>query len=53
VVKGYNPIMPTYQGRVSEEELVELILYIKSLGGDDAATSNSESTTATTSEGGE
>ena len=53
VVKGYNPIMPTYQGRVSEEELVELILHIKSLGGDDATTSDSESTTATTSESGE
>jgi cytochrome c oxidase subunit 2 len=32
IVAGYNAIMPTYQGRISEEELVELILYIKSLG---------------------
>jgi cytochrome c oxidase subunit 2 len=31
IVAGYNAIMPTYQGRLSEEELVELILYIKSL----------------------
>jgi cytochrome c oxidase subunit 2 len=31
-VKGFRQLMPTYQGQLSEEELVELILYIKSLG---------------------
>ena len=31
VVTGYNPIMPTYQGRVTEQELFELIAYIKAL----------------------
>jgi cytochrome c oxidase subunit 2 len=31
VVDGYNPIMPTYQGRVTEQELFELIAYIKAL----------------------
>jgi cytochrome c oxidase subunit 2 len=31
VVAGYQPIMPTYQGLIKEEELVELIAYIKSL----------------------
>ena len=31
IVAGYNPIMPTYQGQVSEDELLELITYIKSL----------------------
>ncbi len=31
VVRGYEPVMPTYMGRVSEEELVKLISYIKSL----------------------
>ncbi|MDH3255123.1 MAG: cytochrome c oxidase subunit II [Acidobacteriota bacterium] len=37
VVAGYNALMPTYQGRLSEEDLVGLILYIKSLGGPDSA----------------
>ena len=34
MVKGYNPLMPTYQGQLSEEELVQLITYIKGLGTD-------------------
>jgi len=29
---GYEPLMPTFQGHVSEEQLFELIAYIKSLG---------------------
>ncbi len=32
MVAGYNPVMPTYQGQLSEEELVQLITYIRSLG---------------------
>ena len=35
VVKGYQPLMPTYSGQLSEEELLQLIIYIKSLGADD------------------
>jgi cytochrome c oxidase subunit 2 len=31
VVDGYQPIMPTFQGLVSEEGLVQLIEYVKSL----------------------
>lgn len=31
VVDGYEPIMPTYQGQIGEEELVQLIIYVKSL----------------------
>jgi cytochrome c oxidase subunit 2 len=31
VVAGYEPIMPTYEGRVSEEQLLALVAYIKSL----------------------
>jgi cytochrome c oxidase subunit 2 len=31
VVSGFKPIMPTYQGQVSEEGLAELVAYIKSL----------------------
>ncbi|MEO8078093.1 MAG: cytochrome c oxidase subunit II [Acidobacteriota bacterium] len=33
VVEGFQPIMPTFQGLVSEEQLLQLIAYIKSLGG--------------------
>jgi cytochrome c oxidase subunit 2 len=31
IVAGYQPIMPTFQGTVSEENLLQLIAYIKSL----------------------
>lgn len=31
LVKGYAPVMPTFQGRVSEEELNTLVAYLKSL----------------------
>jgi len=31
VVKGYQPIMPPFQGLVSEENLLQLIAYIKTL----------------------
>lgn len=33
---GYTPVMPSYQGRVSEEQLVQLVDYIRSLGGGSA-----------------
>jgi cytochrome c oxidase subunit 2 len=32
VAAGYQPIMPTFQGVVSEEQLLELIEHVKSLG---------------------
>ena len=28
---GYAPIMPTYQGQISEEGLIDLVEYIKSM----------------------
>jgi cytochrome c oxidase subunit 2 len=31
VTAGYQPLMPTYQGQLSEEQLLRLIEYIKSL----------------------
>lgn len=31
VVAGYSPIMPSFSGRVSEEEILSLIAYIRSL----------------------
>ncbi|MDQ5851058.1 MAG: cytochrome c oxidase subunit II [Chloroflexota bacterium] len=32
VVAGYQPIMPPYQGQISEDQLLALIEYIRSLG---------------------
>jgi len=32
VVAGYPPIMPTFQGQVSEESLLHILAYIRSLG---------------------
>src|SRR5262245_17078379 len=32
LVAGYAPIMPTFQGQLNEEELTQLVSYIKSLG---------------------
>jgi len=34
LVAGYSPIMPVYQGLLSEEQVMQLIAYIKSLPGD-------------------
>ena len=31
IVKGYQPVMPTFQGLVSEEQLNALVAYVKSL----------------------
>lgn len=33
IVKGFQPIMPTFKGQVNEEQLQQLIEYIKSLKG--------------------
>jgi cytochrome c oxidase subunit 2 len=37
LVAGFQPIMPTYKGLVSEESLLQLIAYIRSLDEGDAA----------------
>jgi cytochrome c oxidase subunit 2 len=31
ITAGYSPIMPTYQGQVSEDGLIDLVEYVKSL----------------------
>jgi cytochrome c oxidase subunit 2 len=31
VVNGYQPVMPTYQGQVSEEQLISLVAFIRSM----------------------
>lgn len=33
IVKGYTPLMPTFEGQVDEDQLMQLIAYIKSLKG--------------------
>jgi cytochrome c oxidase subunit II len=32
IVKGFNPVMPTFQGIVSDDQLNALVAYVKSLG---------------------
>ena len=34
LVKGYKPLMPTYKGQMTEDEVLQLIGYIKSLASD-------------------
>jgi cytochrome c oxidase subunit 2 len=40
VVEGYQPIMPTFKGQVTEEQLNALVAYIKSLTPNAATTTN-------------
>lgn len=53
IVEGYQPIMPTFKGQVTEEQLNDLVAYIKSLSGNASGNNASTSTTssATTSSG--
>jgi cytochrome c oxidase subunit 2 len=37
IVAGFQPIMPTFQGLVTEEQLLQLIAYVKSLSESPAA----------------
>jgi cytochrome c oxidase subunit 2 len=32
IVQGFNPVMPTFQGQVSDEQLNALVAYVKTLG---------------------
>ena len=34
ITQGYAPIMPTYQGQISEEGVIALVEYIKNLDSD-------------------
>lgn len=47
IVQGYKLLMPTYQGQISEEGILHLIAYIKSLSADDTT---EDDTTASGSE---
>jgi cytochrome c oxidase subunit 2 len=44
ITQGYAPIMPTYQGQISEEGLISLVEYIKGLDSDNRV----QQTTTTT-----
>ncbi len=46
IVEGYQPIMPTFKGQVTEEQLVALVAYIKSLSGVTGGTTPGASTGA-------
>jgi cytochrome c oxidase subunit 2 len=37
IVQGYQPIMPTFQGLVTEEQIVQLVAYIQTLKGKEQA----------------
>jgi cytochrome c oxidase subunit 2 len=54
IVEGYQPIMPTFKGQITEEQLVQLIAYIKSLGGNsiEGTTTRTTTTTNTNTSGG-
>lgn len=45
IVEGYQPIMPTFKGQVTEEQLNALVAYIKSLSPNAAASSSSSTST--------
>ena len=38
IVAGFDPIMPTYENRLTEEQVLDIIAYIKSLGSSAAPT---------------
>ncbi|HEX5715743.1 MAG TPA: cytochrome c oxidase subunit II [Thermoanaerobaculia bacterium] len=37
IVAGWQPVMPTYQGQVTEEQLAQLLTYVRSLSQQEAA----------------
>jgi len=51
IVAGYQPIMPTFKGLVSEEGLLQLIAYIKTLGGPEGAGGTTTASATTSTEG--
>lgn len=42
IVAGFGPIMPSFQGQVSEEQLLQLAAYVKSLSANKTETSNAK-----------
>ncbi len=52
IVAGYDPIMPTYAEQISEDELLKLVEYIKSLGNGTEAPPEQNNPTSGLSQGG-
>ena len=42
IVAGYQPLMPTFKGLISEEGILQLIAYIKSLSTEERAKAQNE-----------
>jgi cytochrome c oxidase subunit 2 len=38
ILPNYPPIMPTFQGQINEEQVLQLIAYVKSLGTEERKT---------------
>ena len=51
IVSGFKPIMPTYQGQVSEESLMSLVAYIKSLSEPAGGTATTQASASNSSNG--
>jgi len=47
IVNGYKPVMPTFQGLVSEEQLNALVAYVKSLSGASPGQASSKASAST------
>ncbi len=46
VVENYEPVMPVFQGQVSEEQIQQLIAYIKSIGPKDGGAAQAQASPA-------
>ena len=46
IVEGYQPIMPTFKGQLTEEQLIQLVAYVKSLSTNKGGTTSGSSSMA-------
>jgi cytochrome c oxidase subunit 2 len=37
ITAGYEPVMPSYEGKISEDELIKIVAYVKSISGNTGA----------------
>jgi cytochrome c oxidase subunit 2 len=47
LVAGWDPVMPTFQGQVTEEQITQLIAYLRTLGAEGGATDSNAPPSAT------
>ena len=52
LTQGYGRTMPAYEGQVSEQEVLDLIAYIKSMGGTDSNTAEYATSTSVANQAG-